>query len=130
MDKLELKEPNIALKSFGDYVRDSRFNIVHANNTQASIEFLAVSNAFGGEAGELQNVVKKIIRKGVFCQDDQLHAAFVLEAGDALHYLLSLIQLAGYNVEHVMSCNVRKLEERTRLHEAQTPVLTSIAPES
>src|SRR4051812_23169470 len=112
MNKLELKEPNITLKSFACYVSESRDTMVHEKNMSTALEFLAVSNAFGGEAGELQNIVKKIIRHGVFYDVNGLHQEFVLEAGDALHYLISLIQLAGYNLETVMAANVQKLDAR------------------
>lgn len=119
MTALELKEPNITVKSFVRYIKDSRYSMVPLGTPQTALEFLAVANAFGGEAGELQNVVKKIIKANCFLTDSDLHDKFVLEAGDALHYLLSLIDLAGYNVEYIMSCNVRKLDERKTRNEAQ-----------
>ena len=50
----------------------------------------------------------------------------------ALHYLLSLIDLAGYNVEYIMACNVQKLDERKMRNEAQAneTVLSSTSPQS
>ena len=131
MIPLELKEPNINVTSFMKYIRDSRVSLVHEKNLAHALEFLAVSNALGGEVGELQNIVKKIIKSGCFYTDSDLHDKFILEAGDALHYLLSLIDLAGYNVAYIMSCNVQKLDARKQEHEAQErAVLTSIAPQS
>jgi hypothetical protein len=128
---LELVEPNITAKSFTRYIVESRYPMIHPNNPGTALEFLAVSNALGGEVGELQNIVKKIIREGVFYSDTELHQAFVLEAGDSLHYLLSLIQMAGYNVEHIMACNVTKLNERKKAHEeVQTGVFTTAPSES
>lgn len=119
MTDLQLKEPNITVKSFVHYIKDSRYSMVPVGTPQTALEFLAVANAFGGEAGELQNIVKKIIKADCFLTNSELHDEFVLEAGDALHYLLSLIDLAGYNVEYIMACNVRKLDERKMRNEAQ-----------
>lgn len=117
-DQLQLKEPNINFDSFTRYVKESRYEMVPDNTPKSALEFLAISNALAGEAGELANVCKKIVKAGVFYKDSDLHDKFVLEAGDALHYLLSLIDLAGFRVQHIMACNVMKLDERKRLHEA------------
>jgi hypothetical protein len=128
---IELSEANITSRQFTGFVRGNRRRMVHRNNQASALELLAVSNAFGGEAGELQNVVKKIIRDGVLLVDHPLHDDFVLEAGDAIHYLFSLIDLAGYSPEYIMACNVRKLEERkqAKLEAQQEAVLATIAPE-
>lgn len=109
---LDLKEPTVTLNSFMCYVQQTRCNLVPAETSKIGLEFLALSNALGGEVGELQNTVKKIIYNRVFYAESDLHDKFVLEAGDTLHYLFSLIQLAGYNIEYVMACNVQKLTAR------------------
>lgn len=131
MDNLQLKEPNINLKSFGEYVRYSRVAIMNESSKYA-IEFLAVSNALGGEVGELQNIVKKIMRHSVFNRDHGLHDEFILEAGDVLHYLLSLIQLGGYDIAYIMAANVRKLEDRKQatIEAQERTVLATTATES
>lgn len=128
-DSLRLKEPNVTVKSFVQYIKESRYQMVPKGTPSQALEFLAIANAFGGEAGELQNVVKKIVKQGVFYKDSDLHDKFVLEAGDALHYLLSLIDMAGFHVEHIMACNVIKLDER-RNHEAQATVLAETSAQS
>lgn len=97
---------------FTAYVKESRYQMVPEMLSQKEYEFLAISNAFGGEAGELQNVVKKIIKGENFYETTDLDQMFVHEAGDALHYLVSLITLYGYTVEDVMDANKRKLEAR------------------
>jgi hypothetical protein len=130
-DPLNLAETNINLKAFTRYVIDSRYKMVHEKNLETALEFLAISNALGGEVGELQNIVKKIIKNGDFYNDSDLHDKFVLEAGDALHYLVSLITAAGYTLEFVMSCNVQKLDARRAENEAQeTAVLTETTAQS
>lgn len=126
---LQLTRQNITANSFARYVSNSRYQMVPTNTDPQALECLAVSNAFGGEAGELQNVVKKIIKGGVFLQDSDLHEKFVLEAGDALHYLVSLIQLAGYSVEEIMARNVQKLDARKQAKfEAQSTTILAKTP--
>ncbi len=75
-------------------------------------EFLALSNALGGECGELQNIVKKIVHQDVFLMPDPLHDKFILEAGDTLWYLFRLLHIAGYNPEYIMQANMDKLRKR------------------
>lgn len=107
-----LTAQNITLEGFTQYVVAERYTLVPDNVTQKEKEFLAVSNAFGGEAGELQNIVKKIIRSGTFYDGSDLTEKFIHEAGDALHYLISLITLYGFTPAHIMAQNVAKLEVR------------------
>ena len=107
-----LAENNISIERFTRYVIAERYTLVPENMTQKEKEFLAVSNAFGGEAGELQNIVKKIIRSGTFYDGSDLTEKFIHEAGDALHYLISLITLYGFTPAHIMAQNVAKLEVR------------------
>ena len=107
------------IKDFTYYVVTHRRSLIHEDTSRLALQFLALSNAFGGEAGELQNIVKKIIRHGVLVKDSGLHDKFVEEAGDALHYLFSLINIAGYSVEHIMRANIAKLDKR-RDNEAKT----------
>lgn len=119
-----------SVAKFVEYIQNNRVKMVHdASKNDVVLEFLAVSHAFGGEAGELQNVVKKIVKQGVFFEESDLHDMFILEAGDALHYLLSLIDLAGYDLEDVMIENMGKLDKRKQAHEAQAALLATFTSE-
>lgn len=123
MDKAYILKNTITLQAFKDYVCYHRRPMVPSAsalpyNKNVHIEALGISNAFGGEAGELQNIVKKLIKnEGIFSGSDDLHEKFVLEAGDALHYLVSLITLLGYSVEQVMAENITKLDARREQEE-------------
>ena len=61
----------------------------------------------GGEAGETQEHIKKFLRDG-----RPLGNAFLLEAGDTLHYLTYLLGRAGYTLADAMAANVEKLDKR------------------
>jgi NTP pyrophosphatase (non-canonical NTP hydrolase) len=100
------------LKSYNDFVRSETRSMVQHDLRPEEVEVQALSNALGGEVGELQNVVKKVISKNVLCHTSDLHDKFVLEAGDVLWYLFRLIQKYGYTIEDVMEANVRKLTEK------------------
>lgn len=97
------------LTEFEEYVAlRSRPMIPHVTDP-VSLELLAVSNALGGEVGELQNIVKKLLRDG---ESLDLAHKFLLEAGDVLHYLTRLINARGYSVKEVQDANIDKLETR------------------
>ena len=90
------------------------------NNLSFNIDLLSFSNAFGGEAGELQNIVKKIVKKdAAFTPGSDLRDKFLLEAGDALWYLTKIVMLMGYSLEEVMQANIEKLDARKLNNDAQ-----------
>jgi len=104
------------LDKYESFVRsESRLMVDHVP-TSSEIEVLALSNALGGECGELQNVVKKMISKNQFLGSNlvalELNDKFVEEAGDTLWYLVRLIHKSGYNVKDIMDFNIKKLTER------------------
>jgi hypothetical protein len=84
-------------------------------------EVLALSNALGGETGELQNIVKKIVQQDVFLTPHVLHDQFILEAGDVMWYLCRLIQVSGYTVDFVMQANMDKLRKRANEETSSKP---------
>lgn len=91
-----------------------------SENIVDNIELLAFSNAFGGEAGELQNIVKKIVKNDVlFSLDSDLPEKFLYEAGDVLWYLTKVIMLMGYSLDEVMQANIDKLDARKLTNDKQ-----------
>ena len=103
---------SISIKTYMDFVRASD-TINVGQMTRDELKLIYLSNALGGEVGELQNVVKKITAiPGGFVNDHALMDEFVKEAGDVLWYLFRIIGHAGYTVEYVMHRNEYKLHER------------------
>lgn len=100
------------LAKYEAFVRSEKRPMIDHALLAAETEFLALSNALGGECGELQNVVKKIVSKNKFYGDTDLHEKFQDEAGDTLWYLVRLIQKSGYNVTDIMNRNIAKLTKR------------------
>ena len=77
---------------------------------EMAIPYLALG--LGGEAGEVSNKVKKIIRDrgGVVTREDMLELK--KELGDALWYLAVLAHYLGLSLEEVASANLEKLASR------------------
>lgn len=63
-----------------------------------------------GEAGEVADKVKKIIRDG----DTKSNHAIALELGDVLWYIASLAHDLGYTMQSVAEMNINKLHKRSR----------------
>ena len=65
-----------------------------------------------GEAGEVADKVKKILRdkKGIFDQESK--DAIKLELGDVLWYISQLSSELGYELEDVANSNLKKLNSR------------------
>ena len=65
-----------------------------------------------GEAGEVADKVKKILRdkKGIFDKDSK--DAIKLELGDVLWYISQLSSELGYELEDVANSNLQKLNSR------------------
>jgi NTP pyrophosphatase (non-canonical NTP hydrolase) len=61
----------------------------------------------GGEAGEVQEILKKEVRDGRFDRED-----LVLEVGDVLHYLTIICHAHNITLGEVITANVMKANER------------------
>lgn len=66
----------------------------------------------GGEAGEITEKMKKIIRDKDGVLDDEDREAFIKELGDVLWYLAVLADHLGYTFEEVGKRNIQKLRSR------------------
>ena len=80
-------------------------------------EYKIVYPALGlaGEAGEVADKVKKIIRDG----KTDSHHDIALELGDVLWYVASLAHDLGYTMQSIAEMNVNKLQKRSRENKLQ-----------
>lgn len=96
---------------FADYQRQARETAVYPGQGQgAGLAYVALGLA--GEAGEVANKIKKILRDkgGVLNVHDA--AAITEEAGDVLWYLAALADELGADLGQIAALNASKLESR------------------
>jgi NTP pyrophosphatase (non-canonical NTP hydrolase) len=65
-----------------------------------------------GEAGEVANKVKKVMRDNSGNLNDYLKSSIADELGDVLWYCASVADELGINLEDVASNNIMKLQDR------------------
>ncbi len=92
-----------------DYQRESRKTALYP---EVGSNVIYPTLGLVGEAGEVADKVKKILRdkEGVFDKDSK--DAIKLELGDVLWYISQLSSELGYELEEVANANLQKLNSR------------------
>ena len=92
-----------------DYQRESRKTALYP---EVGSNVIYPTLGLVGEAGEVADKVKKILRdkKGVFDKDSK--DAIKFELGDVLWYISQLSSELGYELEEVANANLQKLNSR------------------
>lgn len=67
-----------------------------------------------GEAGEVADKVKKVIRDNNLDFDAEKREAIALEIGDVLWYCATLAHDIGYSLEQIAQMNIYKLASRKK----------------
>lgn len=77
-------------------------------------ELFIISLGLGGEAGEVQEVIKKCIRDDNYAGElsSKRELALIRELGDVLHYWCRVCQYFDLDPYDIMKENVDKLKER------------------
>ena len=94
---------------FNDYQRESRKTALYPDVGRNSIY---PTLGLVGEAGEVADKVKKILRDKNGQFDDESKEAIKLELGDVLWYISQLSSELGYELEDVACTNLQKLKSR------------------
>ena len=92
-----------------DYQRESRKTALYP---EAGSNAIYPTLGLVGEAGEVADKVKKILRdkKGVF--DKNSKDAIKFELGDVLWYISQLSSELGYELDEIANANLEKLKSR------------------
>jgi len=79
----------------------------------ASMSYMALG--LNGEAGEIANKIKKIIRGDIQNYDALFHD-LLYELGDVLWYIAGLADECGYSLSEIAQANIEKLQRRAELN--------------
>lgn len=94
--------------TFDQYQQAARQTAIYPNDN--TISYLAL--ALCGEAGELADKVKKVLRDhaGQFTEAD--YRAIALEAGDCIWYIANLAEVIGFDLSEIARMNIDKITRR------------------
>ena len=94
-----------------DYQLESRSTARYPN---AGDNLIYPTLGLTGEAGEVADKVKKLIRDRGGVVDEHFREDVALELGDVLWYLAQLATELGLSLEEVASANLSKLKRRSQ----------------
>ena len=92
-----------------DYQRDSRATAVYPD---AGRNLVYPTLGLSGEAGEVAEKVKKLIRDDGGVLTDERRAALGKELGDVLWYVAQVATEAGLELDAIAAANLEKLRSR------------------
>jgi NTP pyrophosphatase (non-canonical NTP hydrolase) len=94
---------------FDEYQRLSRQTAIYPDQGR---NFVYPTLGLAGEAGEVSEKVKKVLRDRGGQIDDQVRSAIEKELGDVLWYLAQLATELGLSLNQVAQSNIEKLFSR------------------
>jgi NTP pyrophosphatase (non-canonical NTP hydrolase) len=95
----------------GDYQRDSRTTAVYPD---VGKNLLYPTLGLCGEAGEVAEKVKKMLRDDAGVLSDSRRAALAAELGDVLWYVAQVATEAGLELDAIATQNLAKLRSRAQ----------------
>jgi len=86
-----------------------------------SEDYMILYPALGlcGEAGEVADKIKKVLRDNDGYFDEEKSKEIMFELGDVLWYLSSLADDLGFTLEEVAQANIIKLADRAKRNKLQ-----------
>ncbi len=96
------------MNTFKEYQQRSNATAIYPD----SVRIMYPTLGLNGEAGEVAEKVKKMIRDNNNILDDDKKAEIAKEIGDVLWYISALCRDIGVSLEEVANINIAKLESR------------------
>ncbi|MFA6252004.1 MAG: nucleoside triphosphate pyrophosphohydrolase family protein [Candidatus Paceibacterota bacterium] len=100
--------------TFQEYQEEARKTAIYPN---LGDNFIYPTLGLVGEAGEVAEKIKKVIRDDDYKISDEKRAEIVKEVGDVLWYIANLSAELGISLEDVASGNLEKLKSRQQRNE-------------
>ncbi|MCA1799874.1 MAG: nucleoside triphosphate pyrophosphohydrolase family protein [Actinobacteria bacterium] len=97
--------------TFQDYQEQAIHTLLYPGSGEIQ-GLLYVALGLNGEAGEVAEKVKKILRDNQSVVGEEQRENLILEAGDVLWYIAGLCHELGISIEEVASRNIEKLNNR------------------
>jgi NTP pyrophosphatase (non-canonical NTP hydrolase) len=99
--------------SFAKYQEATRTTAIYPEAMTGGVMALAyVSLGLAGEAGEIANKVKKVLRDDAGQVSPEKRGDIIKEIGDVLWYLARTADELGVNLEDIADANIAKLTDR------------------
>lgn len=95
--------------TFAEYQKLSRETALYPDKGK---NFIYPALGLAGEAGEVADKVKKILRDDAGTLTEERRAAIKDELGDVLWYVSQLATELAYDLEHIAAGNIEKLFSR------------------
>lgn len=95
--------------TFEEYQIESRKTAIYPNKDN---NFIYPTLGLAGEAGEVAEKIKKVLRDGNGIVSDEKKEELTKELGDVLWYVANLSKELGISLEDVASKNLEKLQSR------------------
>jgi NTP pyrophosphatase (non-canonical NTP hydrolase) len=102
--------------TFEEYQKLSRETAIYPNIGK---NFVYPTLGLTGEAGEVSEKVKKILRDNNGVADEERKKELTKELGDVLWYLSQIASELGLSLEEVASLNIEKLHSRHERNKIQ-----------
>ena len=94
---------------FSDYQKEARKTAIYPNLGK---NFVYPTLGLAGEAGEVAEKIKKVIRDGNGVVSDEKKEELSKELGDVLWYVANLAEELGSNLDDIAKRNLEKLKSR------------------
>lgn len=103
--------------NFEEYVKECSKDLTYGSAKNGNVQELSyIGLGIGGEAGELVDQIKKIVKfapvDNSLSIDDEMRQKLKLELGDVLWYIGQLCRYCDFNLSDILQDNLNKLELR------------------
>jgi NTP pyrophosphatase (non-canonical NTP hydrolase) len=95
--------------TFKEYQEAARKTAIYPNIGQ---NYIYPTLGLTGEAGEVAEKIKKILRAGIVTMDQEQTQGIAKELGDVLWYLAHLATELGLDLDQIANANLEKLASR------------------